>query len=222
MPHESRSRSDRTWHDGLGRRRTAGRERAQGADLAHRPQRRHGGARQEIRTDLGLRRGDRRHRFHPLDPAAGRRGGAGAALRAGADGEQQQAGLRRVQRGEPADHRAGRRRDRADRLAVRRRRDHRLTAENGRRRTALLRLRPACAALCDLAAIRARRAGARGAAERGLGGEDVVCRHHQGHASARRSDDAGREPRRLRRCAVQGARIRASRRCWPGSSAAWG
>ncbi len=72
-----------------------------------------------------------------------------------------------------------------------------------------------------LTAIRARRARARRPAERGLGGEDVVCRHHQGHAGARRGDDAGGDARRLRRRAVQGARIRASRRCWPGSSAAW-
>ena len=40
-------------------------------DLARRPQRRNGGAREEIRAHAGERRGDRGGRFHPLDPAAG-------------------------------------------------------------------------------------------------------------------------------------------------------
>ena len=99
-------------------------------------------------------------RFHPLDPAAGRRGGAGAALRAGADREQQQAGLRRLQRGEPADHGAGRCRDRAHRLAVRRCRHHRLAAEDGDAGPRFYASGPHAPRFATLAAIRARCPGA--------------------------------------------------------------
>ena len=202
--------------------RTAGRARPQGADLA-RPAAAPRRSRAPRPPDMASASDEEiaGSRLHPVDPAAGRRRGAGAAVRAGAHRQQQQAGLRRVQRGQPADGRAHRRRDRAHRLALRRRRHHRLAAEARRRRTALLRLRAAMRArFAALAAIRPRRARARRPAERGLGGEDVLCRHHQGHAGARRGDDAGGDARRLRRRAVRGAASRASRRCWPGSSAA--
>ena len=90
-------------------------------------------ARQGRRDGVRQRRGDRGDRFHPVDPAAGRRSRAGAAVRAGAHRQQQQADLRRLQRGEPADRRAHRRRHRADRFALRRRRHHRRAAEAERR-----------------------------------------------------------------------------------------
>ena len=72
------------------------------------------------------------------------------------------------------------------------------------------------AALCHAPAIRARRARARRPAERGLGAEDVLCRHHQGHAGARRGDDAGRDaaPARPMRCSRSSKP--ASRTCSPG------
>ena len=49
---------------------------------------------------------DRVGRFLPLDRAAGRRALAGAAVRAGADREQPQAGIRGMQRDQPAYGRA--------------------------------------------------------------------------------------------------------------------
>ena len=132
------------------------------------------------------RRGDRSNRFHPVDPAPRRRGRARAAVRARAHRQQQQAGLRRLQRGEPADGRAHRRRRHADRLALRRRRHHRRPTQARRCRSALLRLRPARAALRQAQGLRPRRARARGPHDRGLGDENVLCRHHQGHAGAGR------------------------------------
>ena len=179
------------------------------------------GARQGHRHGRRQRRGDRRDRFHPVDPAAGRRGRAGAALRAGAHRQQQQAGVRRLQRGEPADRRARRRRRRADRLALRRCRHHRLAAQDRampvRASTPPARTRRASPRSSNTASTCAC---STGPPDRGLGDEDVLCRHHQGHAGARRRDDARGDPRRHGRCAVRRAVSRASRRCWPGSSAA--
>ena len=187
-------------HDGRGGRRTPGRPRPQGPDLARGTQRAKPSARAQAASMVSAaRRGDRGERFHSVDPAAGRRARFGAALRAGAHREQQQAGVRRLQRGEPGHRRAHRRRHRADRLAVRRCRHHRLTTEAGRRRPALLRFRSAGAALCQAQGLRARRAGARGSVERGLGDEDVLCRHHQGDAGAGCRDAARRDARRNRR-----------------------
>ncbi len=111
--------------------------------------------------------------------------------------------------------------DRADRLSVRRFRHHRLAAEAGRCRAAVLRLRSGGAALCHASPIRSRRPRAGWRDERRLGAENVLRRHHQGHAGDRRGDDAGGDPRRLRRRAVRGAAARARRTCSPGSSAAW-
>ena len=52
--------------------------------------------------------------------------------------------------------------------------------------------------------FRPRRARAVRPADRSLGDEDVLRRNHQGHAGARRRDDAGGDTRRLRRCVVRG------------------
>ncbi len=99
----------------------------------------------------------------------------------------------------PADRRAGRGRHRAHRLTVRGRRHHRLaTAAEGRQGSPFLCLRHERAALRDAKGLRPRRARAGRSDERSLGAENVVCRHHQGHAGTRRSDDAGGDPRRLR------------------------
>ncbi len=89
-------------------------------------------------------------RFHSLDSAAGRRAVAGPAFCAGADSEQRQAGLCRLQRHQSEDGRARRRGDRADRCPVRRCRHHRPAAEAGRCRAALLCVRRRGAALREL------------------------------------------------------------------------
>ncbi len=147
MRHESCRRRHRTRHDGRCRGQAPGRQRPQGADIAQGAQRRHRGARQGRRDGRCRRQGNRRHRFHPFDPPAGRRRRAGRAVRACAHRQQQQAGVRRLQRGEPADGGAHRCRDRTYRLAVRRCRHHRRAAQAGRCRPALLCLRPRRAAL---------------------------------------------------------------------------
>ena len=98
------------------------------------------------------------------------------------EGEQQQAGIRRVQRRQPADRRTGRRRDRADRLAVRRCRHHRLAAEDRRCRPALLRLRAGGAALRRAQVVTASTCACCRPADGGVGDEDVLRGHHQGHA----------------------------------------
>ena len=204
--YESCRRSHRARHDGRGGRRAAGRERPQGAHLAHRPQRGTVARAKAARADRGRRRGDRGGRFHPLDPAAGRRGRAGAAVCAGAYGQQQQAGLRRLQRGEPADGRA-RRRGRSRRPARR----SSTPASSARRRS---RATPARASMPPARTRRAlptlKQYGLdvrvlERPPERGVGGEDVLRRHHQGHAGARRRHDAGGDARRLGRCAVRRA-----------------
>ena len=166
-----------------------------------------GGAGESRGHGRGQRRGDRGERFHPVDPAAGRRGGACRALSAGAQGQQRQAGLCRLQRHQSEDGRPRRRGDRADRLSVRRFRHHRLAAEAGRCRAAVLRLRSGGAALCHASPIRARRPRAGWRDERRFGAENVLCRHHQGHAGDRGGDDAGGDAGRLRRRAVRGAQL---------------
>src|SRR5262249_15436633 len=144
-------------------------------------------------------------RFHPRDPAPRRCGRAAAAFRADADLQQRQTRLCRLQRHQPADARSRRRRDRADRLANRRCRHDRQPAPAGRCRAALLRLGSACAALRHTQALWARHPRARRSAHRGLGAEDVICRHHQGHAGTRRRHDARSYARRLGRCLVRRA-----------------
>ena len=162
-------------------------------------------------------------RFHSVDPAAGRRAGACAsafepALKA-SNAKPVYVDCNAIN---PRDGRAGRRGHCADRLSVRRFRHHRLAAEAAampgrgftppaRRRRALPRLRQYG---LDIRVLD-------GATERGFRAENVLCRHHQGHAGDRCRDDAGRDARRLRRRAVRGAAARARRRCSPGSSAAW-
>ena len=114
--------------------------------------------------------------------------------------EQRQAGVRRVQRGEPADGRAHRRRDRADRLALCRCRHHRRpppkTGDAGPRLYASGAHAPRFATLkqfgLDVRVLS-------GPADRGLGAEDVLCRHDQGHAGAQRRHAARGDARRHRR-----------------------
>ena len=159
-------------------------------------------------------------RLLPLHPAAERRAGAGRADGGGDRARQPQAGLCRLQRGEPADQDRDRPCHHPGRLAVRRCRHHRRAAE-GRATTGPASMRPGPDAgrFASLDRFRACRPRHERADRRRLGDEDVLRRHHQGLHRAWRHDDAGGGARRRRRRIAGGAGAQPAGVCCRGCSA---
>ena len=139
-------------------------------------------------------------RHHPVDPAARRRAGPGGAAGTRAACRGEEADLRRLQRARSGDGAAHRARGAGDRRHLRRWRHRRWSAEGGLQRPEDLPVRRSGAARRRADEVRPGDAHPARPDRRGLGDEDVVCRHHQGLHRARRRDDAGgqRAPARPR------------------------